>query len=261
MARAAAEKALALDSTLAVAHTSVGIVRLVYDWDWTGAEREFRRGLELQPGDANAHLWLGHLLVLSGRFDQGIVEIRKALELDPVNLWVSANLGWHLYFARRYDEAATHLENALRLEPNFYVFHVFLGLVREQRGDHAGAVSSLEKAVSLDVNNDDLSQLAYVYGRAGRRRDAERVIGQLLARAKQGFVPGSNLAIAYSGLGARDDAFRWLDRAIEDHSEFLIMLKVDPMFDPLRSDPRYEGVLQRVGLSGGAQPTRPRARV
>jgi serine/threonine-protein kinase len=247
-ARAAAEKALALDGSLAEAHTSLGIIKVAYDWDWAGAEREFDRAIALGPGNSNAHMWRGKLLVMQGRFDDGIASIRQALDLDPLNSWFSASLGWHLYFARRYDEALAHLQKAMTADPGSFNFHVFLGLVLEQKGDHSGAIAALEKAVALSTNNDDLAELAHVYGTAGRRQDAEREIAKLLERRKNSFVPAGNIAFAYAGLGDHDDAFRWLDLAIQDHSEFLDYLKVEPGFDPIRSDPRFAQVLRRIHL-------------
>ncbi len=246
-ARAAAEKALALDGSLAEAHTSLGIIKVVYDWDWAGAEREFDLAIALSPGNSNAHFWRGKLLVMQGRFDDGIASIREALDLDPLNSWFSASLGWHLYFARRYDEALAHLQKAIAIYPDYY-FQVFLGLVLEQKGDHAGAVAALEKAVAVNTNNDDLAQLAHVYATAGRRQDAERTIAKLLERRKNSFVPAGNIAFAYVGLGDHDEASRWLDLAIQDHSEFLDYLKVEPGLDPIRSDPRFAQVLRRIHL-------------
>ncbi len=247
-ARVAAEKALALDGSLAEAHTSLGIIKVAYDWDWARAEREFDGAIALSPSNSNAHLWRGKLLVMQGRFDDGIASIRQALDLDPLNSWVNASLGWHLYFARRYDEALAHLQKAIAIDPGYYVFQVFLGLVLEQKGDHAGAIAALEKAVAADTNNDDLAQLAHAYGTAGRRQDAERTIAKLLERRKNGFVPAGNLAYAYTGLGDRDEAFRLLDLGIQDHSEFLTYLTVEPGFDPIRSDPRFARVLRRIHL-------------
>lgn len=248
-ARAAAEKALALDESLPEAHTSLGIVKMVYDWDWTGAEHEFDRAIALKPNGADAHWWRGHQLVCMGRFDEGLVELRRALELDPLSSWYSASVGWHIYFARRYDEAEQYLRNAAALHPDAYVFNVFLGLVLEQKGDHTGAVASLEKAVAMDANNDDLGQLAHAYGSAGRHADAEKTIDRMMEMGRHGFMPAANIALAYAGLGERDSSFRWFDRAINDHSELLVFLKVDPSLDMLRSDPRYADLLRRMHLS------------
>ena len=156
-ARAAAEKAIELDSTLSEAHTSIGIVKLVYDWDLTGAEWEFDRSIELNPGDANAHLWRGHLLVLVGRFDDGLAAIRKAHDLDPLSSLISMNLGWHLYFARRYDEALRQLRLVEASDPENHEVWFVLGLVLEHLGDYTGAIEEFEKKDKLSPNNDNLS--------------------------------------------------------------------------------------------------------
>ena len=187
--------------------------------------------------------------MLQGRFDDGLEAMRHSLDLNPLYSWVSASLGWHLYQARRYDEALAHLQKAIATGPDDYNFHVFLGLVLEQKGDHAGAIAEMEKAVATYTNNDDLAQLAHIYATAGRRQDAERTIARLLERRKSGFVPAGDIAFAYAGLGDRDQAIRWLDLAIQDHSEMTIFLRVEPGFDPVRSDPRFTGVLRRVGLA------------
>ena len=199
-ARAAAEKALALDPGLAEAHISLGIVKTVYDWDWTGAEREFRQALSLEPNAAMAHLWLGQELVAQGRFDEGVAESRRALDLDPLSLWIDANLGWHLYYAGRYREAELQLRSAIRLDPDSYLAYGMLGEVLEQMGDAAGAVAALEKETKLDSNPDGLSQLGHAYATAGRRSDAERVLRELLQRQARSFVPACDIARVYAGL-------------------------------------------------------------
>src|SRR5262249_33974583 len=135
-ARAAAQKALSLDSTLAEAHTSLGITKLVFDWDWAGAEREFDRSLSLKPGDSNAHFWRGHLLVMQGRSDEGIMAIRKALDLDPLSSFLGANLAWNLYLARRYDQALVQVRQVIAADPDYHYSHFILGLILDQMGDH-----------------------------------------------------------------------------------------------------------------------------
>jgi tetratricopeptide (TPR) repeat protein len=221
---------------------------MVYDWDWAGAEREFQRAVALRPGEANAHLWLGRLQVLKGRSDDGLANTRRALNIDPLSLIISARLGWDLYYAGRDDEALKHLRNANAANPGSNFFDFVIGLVLEHQGDHAGAIAAFEKSVAADSNNDALAQLAHGFGTAGRRRDAERMIARLMENRKKSFAPAGALAYAYAGLGERDEAFHWLDLALEDHSEILTVLKVDPGFDPLRSDPRFAVVLRRIGL-------------
>jgi TolB-like protein/Tfp pilus assembly protein PilF len=248
-ARAAAEKALALDPNLAEAHTSLGIVRLVYDWNWAGAEQEFARALELKPSSADAHWWLGRSHLVHGRFDEALAEGRKALDLDPLSSWYDATQGWNLLLARRDSAAVAHLRAGLALHPDDYTYHVFLGLALQQSQDGAGAVQELEKAVSMDVNNDDLAQLAQVYATAGRVGDAKRVIERLRARAQSQFVPASAYLMAYNGLKDKGETLRWLEAALEDHSEPVLLLGVDPMYDWIRPDPRFQAALHRMGLA------------
>ena len=213
------------------------------------AEQEFDRAIALRPGDANAHLWRGHLLVIQGRFDDGLAAMRKSLDFDPLSSWITANVGWHLYFARRYDEALRQLQSAVSSDPEFYATHAFLGMVLEQKGDHAGAIAALEKGARMVAGSDNLAQLAHAYGTASRKSDAERVIAQLKQRREQGFVPAGDIAYAHAGIGDREQAFHWLELALVDHSEVLIQTKADPGWDPLRSDPRFSEVLRQVNLA------------
>ena len=160
-----------------------------------------------------------------------------------------AVIGNQLRWARRDDEAFTFLSSAVAAQPDYYLYHVFLGLVLEERGDHAGAVISLERGVAMDANNDDLCQLAHAYGTAGRRMDFERTMARIMERREKGFMPAVDIAIAYAGMGERDEAFHWLELALEDHSEILKDLGVEPEVDPLRSDPRFAQILRRVHLT------------
>ena len=247
--RMAAEHALALDSTSAEAHTSIGITRMVYDWEWAGAQQAFERAVALQPGLADAHWWLGHLLVCRGDGKRGLSELRRAMTLDPGNSWYAATYGWHLYQTRRFSESADSLRHLIARDPDAYFAHVFLGVTLEQTGDHAAAVSELEHAVRADVNNDDLAQLGHAYATAGRRADALRMIQLLQARADSTFVPAASFANVYVGLGDREAAMQWITRALNDHSEWLCFAGVDPVFDPLRADPRFAAVLVRLHLN------------
>jgi serine/threonine protein kinase/tetratricopeptide (TPR) repeat protein len=246
--RDAAERAVAADSSCADAHAALGIAELVYDWNWAGAEREFRRAIALQPNNADAHWWLGHLLVARRRFDEGIVEGKRAQELDPLSSWMLASLGWHLLYAGRLGEAADTLESALRRFPEANTAHIFTGLLAEREGAHVRAVRELEQAVKLSTNNDDLGQLGHVYGTAGRRADVLRIRDMLEARARSGFVPASSFAMLYSGLGDRNQTMKWIERQTADHSEWTIFLAVDPWVDLVRGDPRFGAVLRQVGL-------------
>src|SRR5262249_1318553 len=157
-----------------------------------------RRSVDLKPNDADAHLWLGHLLGCRGRFDEALVELRRALDLDPLSPWIRANLGWHLYFARRYDEAAKACGTGPKADPDAYFYHVFLGLTLAQQGRHAEAVTHLTQAVATNRNGDDECQLAQVYALAGRTADAERTLAGLLERRKTAFISAGDVAITYA---------------------------------------------------------------
>lgn len=216
-ARAAAEKALEHDPNLAEGHTSLGIVQMVYDWDWSGAEQSFDRAIMAKPNDANAHWWRGHVLVLRGRGDEGLAESRKTLELDPLSTWYTASHGWHLALAGRPEEGARFLREAVQLHPEEYILN--------------------------------LAQLACAYARAGRSSDAERLISKLLESRKVRFVPAGSLAMAYAGLKDHDRTLSWLEAALEDHSEALLFINADPLYDFVRDHPRFKAVVSRVGLS------------
>ncbi len=246
--REAAKKAIELDESVAEAHTSLGIVHMAYDWDWQAAEKEFDRAIELKPGDADARYWRGRVLILTGRFDEGLAEVRRSVDLDPASSMRNLFLGWNLTLARRGPEAAALLTAARDAEPSNYLPLIFLGLALELTGDHAGAVAAAEKSLQLYPNNDSFAQAAHIYGTTGRRADALRLIGLLRERRLKTFVPAGNIAYAFSGLGEADSTFHWLDLGIEDRSEILTILRVEPGFDPVRKDPRFADVLRRVGL-------------
>ncbi len=247
-AREAAKKALELDESVAEAHTSLGIVHMTYEWDWRAAEKELDRAVELKPGDADARYWRGRRLVLTGQFEEGLAEVRRSVDLDPMSSSRNIFLGWNLSLARRGPEAVALLTAACDAEPSNYLPLIFLALALELTGDHAGAVAAAEKSLQIYPNNDSFAQVAHIYGTAGRRSDALRLINLLRESRLKTFVPAGNIAYAFAGLGEADSTFHWLDLAIEDRSEILTLLKVDAGFDPVRADPRFADVLRRVGL-------------
>lgn len=248
-ARAAAEKSLSLDSTLAEPNVSIGIVKMVYDWDWDGARRSFDRAIELKPSSANAHWWRSHLSLERGQFAESQKEEKVALQLDPLSSWYVANQGWSLIFGRQYAEAESLLRANLALYPNDYFFHVFLGLALSHEGKADEAVREMEKAVSADENNDDLGQLAYVYGVAGRAIDARRILDRLKERRTKMFVASASLALGYAGLHDEAETLRWLEAGVQDKSEMVGVLAVEPSFDFLRQNPRFQALIRRVGLA------------
>lgn len=252
-ARAAAVKALEIDDTLAEAHTSLACVLHHLDWDWAGAEREYRRALELNPDYATTHHWYANYLMTMGRHAEAMEEMRRAQRLDPLSPIIEANIGNHLYYTRRYDEAIEHFRKMLEMEPDFYGTHSNLGGAYEQKGMHEEAISEFEKALALDDNLSTRAWLGHAYAIAGKTAAAHEVINDLKERAESRYISPYDIAMIYVGLGEREQAFAWLDRAYEDRSDSLVWLKIDPRLDSIRSDPRLIDLTERVGLRSETQ--------
>jgi tetratricopeptide (TPR) repeat protein len=249
-ARAAAMKALELDNTLAEAHTSLARVQYVYDWDWSGAEKEFKRAIELNPHYAPAHEWYGGYLVATGRIQEAIAERRRALELDPLSLPVNFELALAFYQARNYDQAIDQFRKTLELDPNFPPVHNYLPAAYEQKGMYEEAIARFQKAIAVGTDQPAfaIAGLGHVLAVSGRKAEAQRMRAELQRLSEQSYIPADDFALIYVGLGNRDKAFAWLNRAYEEHSFGLAFLKVEPRFDPLRSDARFQDLLRRMGL-------------
>lgn len=247
--RAAAMKALEIDDTLGEAHAALATILTDYYWDWTEAERHFRRAIELNPSYATARHWFSFYLGSMGRFDEGLAEAKRARELDPLSPVIDANLGLAYFRARRYEDAVTHLRRTVAMNPQFGYAHLCLGLAYTQGAMVEQAVLELQiaKARSGVPNLDGL--IGYAQVRSGRRREAETILAKLQERTIIGVASHYETALVHAALGDRDRAFKSLDQAIDKREWFVGMLRVDPLLDPLRSDPRYEGLLRRVGLS------------
>jgi serine/threonine-protein kinase len=248
LAKAAAEKALQLDPSLAEAHATAGLVRAFYDWDWSGGEREFRRAVELNPGSAAVHDWLGWFLANVGRTDEGLRSLRRAVELDPLSAAYNGDIAIALWGARRYDDSIAQTRKALDLDPHFFMGHLQLGWDYAAKGDFPAAVEALEKARQIEDHPFVAASLAWVHGRQGRRADALRQLERLQQFARKGYVTPYFFSYVYLGLGDRDLAVAWLEKAYEDRSLGIYFVKVDPFLDPVRSDPRFQRLLQRMGL-------------
>ncbi len=247
-AEAAAMKALELDSTLAEAHTTLGFSK-DSDWDWQGAEREFKQAIELNPGYATAHHYYAVHLTGIGRNTEAIAEIRKAESLDPLSLIISADVAWVFYFARLYEQQGEQARKTLEMDPNFAIAHMYLSYSYLHTGMHKEAVAEMQKAVDLSGGSLPMvGYLAYIYARAGRRYEAIKILNDLKARSKREFVSPDVFAQIYAGLGDKDQAITWLEKGYEQRSDFTGLLKVLPELDPLRSDPRFEALVRRVGL-------------
>jgi len=247
--RAAAFKALEMDETLAEAHTSLGDARFKYDWDWVGAEKEYKRAIELNPSYATAHHWYAGYLSAMGRHNEAIAEAKRAQELDPLSLMINATGGLVFFYARRYDEAIAQCRSTLELNSGFYPAHLFLGWAYEQEKLYADAISEYQKVIALEQGNPALAaHLARGYAAAGKRTEALNIISHLEELSKRRYVSPYAIAQTYAALGDPDQAFAWLEKAYEDRSNALQLLKVDPRVDRLRSDPRFQDLLRRMNF-------------
>jgi TolB-like protein/Flp pilus assembly protein TadD len=248
-AKAAAMRALELDSSLSDAHNSLAYVKLTYDWDWRGAEAEFQRSLELNPGYAHGHHWYAHLLLSSGRRDEALAESNRALELDPVSPIINLHLGWHYLYTKQYDRALEQLAKTLELDSNYALAHWYRGLAYEQKQMYPEALREMGKAKDLLPGNLAVqSDIGHVYAVSGDKSNAERVIAGLKEGSRGRYVNQYELALIYVGLGQNDEALKSLDRAFREHSDQLIYLKVDPRLDSIRSDSRFTDLVRLVGI-------------
>ncbi len=247
LAKDAALKAVALDYDLAEAHTSLAAILRKYDFDWAGAERHYKRAIELNPNYPTAHQWYGEWLIAQGRFDEGLAEVRRALKLDPLSLITNLSLGLGLRVARRDDEAIAQLQKTLELDPNFADANAFLAAAFAHKGMYEEAVAANARQMAREGAPPAVIEAAKgAYAREGWQgylRFLVKSIESLENPARPEGVAG-----LYGQLGEKDKAFEWLERAYAERSDGLSLLKVDPWFDPLRSDPRFTDLMRRVGL-------------
>jgi DNA-binding winged helix-turn-helix (wHTH) protein/TolB-like protein/Tfp pilus assembly protein PilF len=247
-AKEAATKALSIDGTLAEARTSLAFIKHRWDWGREEAEKEFQLAIKYKPTYAPAHQWYSSYLVAMGRFEEAIAEAKRAQELEPLSFIGNSHLGWILYLAGRYDEAIAHCKRLLDVDPNFFPARRYLGLVYEQKGMYREAIDQFEQGVKLSGSPLMLSLLGHAYAASGKKSEAKRILADL-DKEKQRYVSPYTIATIYAGLGEKDQAFKWLERAIEDRDIWLMNLKVDPQLAPLRSDKRFENLLRRIGLT------------
>jgi TolB-like protein/Tfp pilus assembly protein PilF/tRNA A-37 threonylcarbamoyl transferase component Bud32 len=245
-ARAAARRAVASEDAPGEAHASAAFVRWIYDWDWNGADSAFRRAISLSPAYATASQWYAYYLASRGRFDEAIARIRRAQELDPLSVSIATDAGEINCWAGRYDEAVRQLEAALEMEPNFAIAHNVLGIVNLKRGRTSEAIAELEKAVRLDGSPRLLTTLGYGYGVANRRADARGVEARLKALSRSRYISPFSLALVSAGLGEDDRSFALLERCYEERSDNMAILRVYPLLERLRRDPRFDALMARV---------------
>ncbi|MBF8295776.1 MAG: hypothetical protein HW389_2321 [Bacteroidetes bacterium] len=252
-AKAAALKAVEIDETLAEGHTSLAVVKRYYDRDFVGAEREFKRAIELNPNSAYTHLHYAISIVGMGRLDEALAEVKRARELDPLSLAINSTVGWVLYFARQYDLSIEQLKKTLEMDPNFAIAHYRLGLAYQQKERHEEAIAAFQKAVTLSGGGPlAIAALGHAYAVSGRRNEAQKVLAELHELAKQRYVAAFYFAAIYAGIGEKDQAFAWLEKAYEERSESLLRLNYDPRFNSLRADPRFKELLKKIELPAGA---------
>jgi TolB-like protein len=248
-AKEAALKAIELDDTLPEGHVELGTVYLTYDFDWTAAEREFRRGVELSPNYARAHELLGWFLVLMGRSQEGLDHNRRAVALDPVSLEIAGLLGWDLYQARRYDEAVVETLKSDDLAPGSGFGSSVLGQIYVQQGRIAEAIAMLQKASEKPGGLlPPQVWLAQSYALAGRAAEARQVLADLRAIAKRQYVPTWAFAAIYNELGDKDQALAQLEQAYQERSQWMAWLKVEPALDRLRSEPRFQELMRKLNF-------------
>ena len=243
-AKMAAQRAIELDANLPEAHASLAWAKL-WERDFAGSEASFLRAIEINPNHANTRHWYANLLVFTGRKDEAIAEMRKAAELDPLSAPISNSMGWVLYVVGETDAAIRQLEETLELEPTFSNSHLLLSLCWLEKGDTKRALRHMRRAGELDPENHEIPTfLAYVLARAGRQEEAR----EALAEGKERKIMPARIAIVHGALGEIDKAIGWLERAYVEHPESLLNLKLYPWYDPLRDDPRFQDLLERVGL-------------
>lgn len=248
-AKSSAMQALEIDNTLAEAHTSLGLVKEHFEWDWSGAEREFRRAIELNPNSANAHHWYGEYLANMGQLEEGLRETRRAREFDPLSLIINTTIGWQLHLTRQDDQAAEQLRGALDIDPKFAPARRLLEEVYAQMGKHKEAVAEREKMLSLSGGPELAAAVEEDFARSGYRGVLQSWLDGLREISKHGYVSSFSIAEAYMRIGEKEKANDWLEKAYEEHDSGLVSLGVEPMFDPIRTDQRFQEILKKMRLA------------
>ncbi|MDA4124914.1 MAG: hypothetical protein OK438_05640 [Thaumarchaeota archaeon] len=247
LAKEAVGKALTLDSRLAEAHASLGLIRYQYDWDWGGSEEEFKEAIAINPGYAPAHQYFADYLKAMGRFGEALAEIRKAQELDPLSLAISAGVGHVLYLSRRNDEAIEQYRKAVELEPNFMQTHVWFGRPYLEKEMYAEALAELETGVRLSGEGTlALAMLGHGLASAGRKEEAAAILERLKKRSEHQYVPSYWVAVVYNGMKERDQVIVWLRKAFEERSSWLVWANVEPRFQWLRDDPEFRSIMNAM---------------
>jgi len=248
-AKEAVGRALSLDPQLVEAHTSLGLIRFQYDWDWKGAEAEFLEAIRINQSYAPAHHYFADYLKAMGRFDEALSEIAKAQELDPLNLAINTGVGHVLYLSRQYDRAIEQYRNAVALDPNFTLTHIWFGRPYLEKKMYPEAISELETAVRLSGEGTlALAMLGHGLASAGMEDEARKILEKLIERSRVRYVPSYWIAVVYNGFRDREKVIPWLTKALEERSSWLVWLKVEPRFDWLRGDAGFESVIRAMKI-------------
>lgn len=252
----AAMKAMERDDSLPEGHGALALVKLHYEWDFPGAEREFKRALELNPNDADIRHDYAHYLLAMGRVEESVVESDRAVTLDPVGTVLTACLCWHRYAARQYSESIAQALKAIQIEPGFDWTHIVVGWDYEQQRKFNEAIDEFQEAIKLSGSTAgnpqpsefSLAALGHAFAMAGNTQHTEKVLARLKEIGQHGYVSAFDLAVIYVAMGDKEKAFQWLQKAFEERATFLVYMKWEPRLDPLRSDPRFQHLLRRIGL-------------
>ncbi len=248
-AKAAAKKALAIDPNLAEAHIALGWTGFLYDWDWTGAESELKRAIELVPNNSDAHRAYAHLLSNTGRHDEAIAEGRRARELDPLSLITNTLEGHFLFYGGRESEAIARYNKTLEIEPNFWIAHGGLGRVYISQGHYAEAIAELNKAREFSRGSTEpITQLGYALAKSGNRKQAQATLAELKSLAAENFVPAYSFAMIYNGLGEKEEALNYLEKSFQEREVQISFIKIDTRWDELRSESRFVEIIKRMNL-------------
>lgn len=254
VAKMAAEAALKIDGQLAEAHCALAFVKENFDWDWEGAEQSYKKALELNPSYATAHQWYAEHLAITGRHAEAIKEIKRAQALDPLSLSISNSVARQYYFARQYKQAIEQCEHTLEMDPEFLPALYRLGGIYLQSGRFEEAIKRYQKAVRVSKNKPVMiAELGYAYAVSGQTDKAGKVIQRLKRLAGKQYLEPGYLGQIFMGLGDTERAFEWLQTAYEERSPLMIYLNVEPIFDPLRADARFEKLLRQLKLTRQSQ--------
>jgi tetratricopeptide (TPR) repeat protein len=248
LAKKAATDALKIDPSLAEAHVSLAYEIQLYEWDWSGTEKEFKKGLEIDPKYASGHQWYSEFLLSLNRREEAIQEAKKAQELDPLSLQINSNLSLTYYMARQYDLAIDQAKRTLELDPNYARGLYRLGKSLIMKGRYEEAVSTFQKALSVSEDATYLSGLGCAYAASNKKQDALKIIEQLNERSKNRYVSAYNIALIYIVLGDKENSFKYLEKALSERDDWLQQIGMEPLWDPLRSDSRYKDILRKMNF-------------